>query len=435
MPSVFKFTVAVSALLLAFVVSPRAQPARLDTSAPVPYFIESGRGVPGYLDSDRELAALALDAWSRESGGVVKFTEAGTPASALIRVRWIAPGDGVYGETERVSVNGKPGAIVNVMPDVEQQGEPLGESRQGPTACCARPSCISPACTSSATPWASSTRASSRTSCTTSGMAATSSDSSDDTGAHFARATTSASPPVFLQRIGEPFSRCIRTDMKHYLAAPIAIVATTLGVLAQQPVTRTGTLAERGLTPARFPQHTKLAENVYVWTDVHPSGVHTTNDLIVVTADGVLVADGQKDTATTAKLVEFIKDITTQPIRYVVVASEHGDHTGGNEAFPPGVVFIASPASQFNLMEQAKGDKPGGAKSDRADRDGRRPTNREAREHRDSNHEQRPRPYGRRPRGVLFRLRRISSPARPSRFTFFRIYSRGAVRANLVPGR
>ena len=47
--------------------------------------------------------------------------------------------------------------------------------------------------------------------------------------------------------------------------------------------------------PANFPQHKKLAENVYVWSDVHPSGLYTTNNLIVITTDGVLVADGQKD--------------------------------------------------------------------------------------------------------------------------------------------
>jgi cyclase len=138
--------------------------------------------------------------------------------------------------------------------------------------------------------------------------------------------------------------------------------------LAQQSRTptlasRAATLADRGLTPADFPQHVKLADGVYVWTDVHPSGVHTTNDLIVVTGGGVLVADGQKDTAATARMVAFVKEITSEPIRYVVVASEHSDHTGGNEAFPPDAVFIASPASQFNLAAQAKGERPGGART------------------------------------------------------------------------
>ena len=78
----------------------QAQP-RLDTRAAIPFFVESGRNVPGYLDADRELAVWALQAWSRESGGAVTFAEATTAAAAVIRVHWIAPAGGVYGETER----------------------------------------------------------------------------------------------------------------------------------------------------------------------------------------------------------------------------------------------------------------------------------------------------------------------------------------------
>jgi hypothetical protein len=81
--------------------------------------------VPGYRDTDRELARFALDAWSRESGGVITFSEAGAARDAQIRVRWVSSGGGAYGETEYVRVNGKPGAIVNVMPDASLQGEPL----------------------------------------------------------------------------------------------------------------------------------------------------------------------------------------------------------------------------------------------------------------------------------------------------------------------
>jgi Matrixin len=100
------------------------QLGRLNTSEGIAYAIEDGKGVPGYRESDRELAKLALDAWSRESGGQLKFTEAKTDG-ALIRIRWISPNEGLYGETQRVQVNGKAGAIVYVMPQVSAQGEPL----------------------------------------------------------------------------------------------------------------------------------------------------------------------------------------------------------------------------------------------------------------------------------------------------------------------
>lgn len=148
-----------------------------------------------------------------------------------------------------------------------------------------------------------------------------------------------------------------------FVAVFMMMSLTVFTLRAQQPPARTGLLSERGLTPADFPQNKKLANNVYVWTDVHPTGLYTTNDLIVVTTDGVLVADGQKDPATTKKMVDFIKGLTNQPIRYVIVASEHGDHAGGHESFPPGAVFVSSPASQIVLREQAKADKPGRPKT------------------------------------------------------------------------
>ena len=94
---------------------------------------------------------------------------------------------------------------------------------------------------------------------------------------------------------------------------------------------------------ADFPQIKKLTETVYVWSDVHPSGLYTTNDLIVITTDGVLVADGQKDAETTKKMVDRVATLTRQPIKVVVIASEHGDHTGGNASFPSTATFIKSP--------------------------------------------------------------------------------------------
>lgn len=96
-----------------------------NTKEPVPFFIEDGTGVSGYQQSDRELAKLAIAAWARESGGKLKFVEATTKDTALLRVRWISNNAGLFGETQRIFINGKPGAVVNVMPQVAVLGEPL----------------------------------------------------------------------------------------------------------------------------------------------------------------------------------------------------------------------------------------------------------------------------------------------------------------------
>jgi cyclase len=123
----------------------------------------------------------------------------------------------------------------------------------------------------------------------------------------------------------------------------------------------TALLSERNLKPADFPTLRSTTGDVYVWEDVHTLGF-LTNNLIVITSDGVLVADGQNSPEATRKMVEAIGLLTPQPIKYVVVCSEHGDHTGGNEAFPPTATFISSLASQANLARQAKAPANNGRK-------------------------------------------------------------------------
>jgi hypothetical protein len=87
-----------------------------------PYYITDGKGIAGYESGDRELAVFALDAWARESGGRVRFTPAKSEADALLLVRWVAAGEGRFGETQRI---GKEGAAVFISPVVSSMGEPF----------------------------------------------------------------------------------------------------------------------------------------------------------------------------------------------------------------------------------------------------------------------------------------------------------------------
>ena len=113
-------------------------------------------------------------------------------------------------------------------------------------------------------------------------------------------------------------------------------------------------ISTRGLTKADFPRWKQLAPDIYEYEGTHPGIVIPTVSLIVVTKDGVLVADGQADPEQGQAMVDTIKKITRQPVKYMVVASEHGDHTGGNGAFKkawPDMVFMSSPASQKALAK------------------------------------------------------------------------------------
>jgi glyoxylase-like metal-dependent hydrolase (beta-lactamase superfamily II) len=122
-------------------------------------------------------------------------------------------------------------------------------------------------------------------------------------------------------------------------------------LLAQDPV-RTADVNLRGLKATDFPRVTKLADRVYAFEQIDPSKrTVTVNNLIVITDAGVLVAESQGTVANTKLLVAAIATLTPQPIKYVVVGSEHGDHTGGISAFPTGVTYFAHPYSAPRIKQ------------------------------------------------------------------------------------
>ena len=131
----------------------------------------------------------------------------------------------------------------------------------------------------------------------------------------------------------------------------VLIILLALPAFAQQ----TEEMKRRGLTDADFPRLHKLAENVYAYEMIRApfqGARFTTDNLIVITSEGVLVADAQGSPEDTTRLVEEIKKLTKQPIKYVVIGSEHVDHTGGNAVFPATVSFIAHPGAKRSLETQ-----------------------------------------------------------------------------------
>lgn len=111
---------------------------------------------------------------------------------------------------------------------------------------------------------------------------------------------------------------------------------------------RTADPAKRGFTPADFPRVSKLADNVYGFEGLHPSGMPTVS-LFVVGNDGVLIADGQSNPANTQQLLDAIAKVTTKPVKWYVVASDHGDHTAGNSVLPKDITYVVTPASKAAL--------------------------------------------------------------------------------------
>jgi glyoxylase-like metal-dependent hydrolase (beta-lactamase superfamily II) len=89
----------------------------------------------------------------------------------------------------------------------------------------------------------------------------------------------------------------------------------------------------------------KLAENVFGYEAIRSPGF-TTVSMFVVGADGVLLADGQGNAQATRQMLDMIRTVTDKPLRWYVVGSDHGDHTGGNSVLPAGVRWIVHPTSK-----------------------------------------------------------------------------------------
>jgi len=146
---------------------------------------------------------------------------------------------------------------------------------------------------------------------------------------------------------------------RHLIGSVLTLSLAAAAAAQTPPVVRTADPVKRGLRLTDFPRTIKVADNVYTYEDFHagPEKFTTTN-LFVVTDEGVLVADGQGSVPETKGLVDAIGKVTTQPIKYVVIASDHGDHTAGNASFPADVTYIVHPTSKAILDRSPNSWKP-----------------------------------------------------------------------------
>lgn len=115
----------------------------------------------------------------------------------------------------------------------------------------------------------------------------------------------------------------------------------TMKMLGTLLAIATAASAVAGAQPSQYPRITRVGDGVFTYEQADPTkrGV-TVHNLIVVTSEGVLVADGQGTVDHTARLVRDIAAMAPQPVRWVVVGSVHGDHRGGDAAFPADAEFI-----------------------------------------------------------------------------------------------
>jgi len=81
----------------------------------------------------------------------------------------------------------------------------------------------------------------------------------------------------------------------------------------------------------------KVEDNVYAFVGRR----NDANALVVVTSQGVVLVDTANDPPQTRILQNFIKSVTDQPVRYVIITQNHADHIGGTGLFtPPANVIV-----------------------------------------------------------------------------------------------
>jgi len=85
------------------------------------------------------------------------------------------------------------------------------------------------------------------------------------------------------------------------------------------------------------PEFKKLADDVYAYV----GKVNDANAMVVVTTQGVVVVDTGNNQPETRNILKHIQAVTRQPVRYVVITQNHGDHIGGTPLFsPPATVIL-----------------------------------------------------------------------------------------------
>lgn len=144
-----------------------------------------------------------------------------------------------------------------------------------------------------------------------------------------------------------------------YLILGMTAWASSLPSWSAEGDSPSANLASRGLTLADFPRWHEVAPGIFSYEDTLTAGaeIFTTNSLIVVTREGVVIVDGQGGEDKGKALISAIKRMTPQPVKYLIIASDHVDHVGANatlKAAWPDMIFISSPASRKTMVDQKR---------------------------------------------------------------------------------
>jgi cyclase len=81
---------------------------------------------------------------------------------------------------------------------------------------------------------------------------------------------------------------------------------------------------------------------------------------VYVTSDGVILIDDKFDQDHDA-ILATVKEVTSQPVKYVISTHSHGDHSGGNaKMFSIGAEIVSTSNARKNIIEKKQYNAPPG---------------------------------------------------------------------------
>src|SRR5438270_12873660 len=81
------------------------------------------------------------------------------------------------------------------------------------------------------------------------------------------------------------------------------------------------------------------------------------NVAVYITSAGVILVDDKYEQDHDA-IVERVKSVTDQPVKYVMTTHHHADHSGGNGKFLPTAEIISTANARKNIVEHKQSNAP-----------------------------------------------------------------------------
>src|SRR5258707_5864544 len=107
-----------------------------------------------------------------------------------------------------------------------------------------------------------------------------------------------------------------------------------LGILALAAAI--GWSLNAGAITGDVPEFKKLADGVFAYIGKQ----NDANAMVIVTSEGVVLVDTANNNSGSRALLKNIQAVTKDPVRYVVITQNHGDHIGGTPLFSPAAHVI-----------------------------------------------------------------------------------------------